>query len=172
MGFRIENGATDAAHREYCWFDGWGGGLAEATIYPGTTEAVLTTASSAQFFSKTTGSETHEVGNWPKWIAGNKNADLNGAFSFQFFTYAEKNYIAYVKMIDNTHANLVVVEDKGNLEESLASYKFFNLPLYEGEQASCVAGNTYGDCAVVTINGKLHIVAMMQGGGLSIFEIK
>lgn len=171
MGFRIENGATDDDHREYCWFDGWGGGLAEATIYPGTTEAVLTTASSAQFFSKTTGSETH-AGGWPKWIAGNKNADLNGAFSFQFFTYAEKNYIAYVKMIDNTHANLVVVEDKGSLEESLASYKFFNLPLYEGEQASCVAGNTYGDCAVVTINGKLHIVAMMQGGGLSIFEIK
>ena len=62
--------------------------------------------------------------------------------------------------------------DKGDFETSLAGEKLWSLPLYEGAAASCKAGNTYGDCAVVDINGKPHIVAMMQGGGLSIFEIQ
>ena len=141
-------------------------------MYPGSDEAIVTTASTAQFWTKSTGGETHPDGNWPKWNAGNVNPDLNGAFSFQFFEFGGKKYIAYVKMHSNLKADLVVVEDKGSLEESLASTKFFNIPLYDGEQATCIAGNTYGDCAVVTINDKLHIVAMQQGGGLSIFEIK
>lgn len=172
MGFHIENGATNGELREYCWFDTFAGGLAEATMYPGSDEAIVTTASTAQFWTKSTGGETHAGGNWPKWNAGNVNPDLNGAFSFQFFEFGGKKYIAYVKMHSNSKADLVVVEDKGSLEESLASTKFFNIPLYDGEQATCIAGNTYGDCAVVTINDKLHIVAMQQGGGLSIFEIK
>lgn len=172
MGFGIQNGATNSDLREYCWFDTFAGGLAEAAVYPGSDEAIVTTASSAQFWTKSTGGETHPDGNWPKWNAGKANPDLTGAFSFQFFKFDEKKYIAYVKMHSNVKADLVVVEDKGSLEESLASTKFFNIPLYDGEQATCVALNTYGDCAVVTINGKLHIVAMQQGGGLSIFEIK
>ena len=172
MGFGIENGATGADHRKYCWFDTFDGGLAEVTLYPGTTEALLTTASSAKFYTPNTNGETHPGGFWPKWDAVSTNSDLNGAFSFQFFSFEGKDYIAYVQLPDNAHCNLVVVEDKGSLAESLASAKLFELPLYEGEKASCTAGNTYGDCAVVTIDGKLHIVAMMQGGGLSIFEIK
>lgn len=172
MGFGIANGATDASMREYCWFDTFGGALAEVTLYPGTTEALLTSASSAGYWTPNTAGEKHSGGFWPKWDAGNAAPELNGAFSFQFFTVADVDYIAYVQLKDNTHAYLVVVEDKGSLAESLASNKLFNLPLHEGDAASCAAGNTYGDCAVVTVNDKLHIVAMMQGGGLSIFEVK
>ena len=54
---------------------------------------------------------------------------------------------------------------------SLASEPVFTAPLYEGDKASCAAGNTYGDCAVVEVDGALHIVAQMQGGGLSIFKL-
>ncbi len=172
MGFHIENGITDASLREYCWFDTFTGGLAEATLYPGAKEAIVTTASKAGFWTPNTNGEKHPEGNWPQWDAGEMVEALNGVFSFQFFTYNEKNYIAYVQLTDNAHANLVVVEDKGSFEASLTSTKLISLPLYEGDKASCTAGNTYGDCAVVTINEKLHIVAMMQGGGLSIFEIK
>ena len=172
MAFHIENGATSADLSEYCWFDGFSGGLAEATIYPETDNAIVTTASSAQFFSKNTAGETHSGGFWPKWDAGNADKALNGAFSFQFFTSDSKNYIAYVQLPDNEHCNLMVVEDKGDFETSLAGEKLYSIPLYEGDKASCKAGNTYGDCSVVTIDGKLHIVAMMQGGGLSIFEVK
>lgn len=172
MGFRIENGATDADHREYCWFDGFGGGLAEATIYPGTDNAIVTTAAYAQFFSKNTAGETHSGGFWPKWDGGNKVEKLNGSFSFQFFTLGDYKYIAFVQLADNTHCNLVVVEDTGDFETSLAGEALYTIPLYEGEEASCKAGNTYGDCSVVEINGTPHIVAMMQGGGLAIFEMK
>lgn len=170
MVFGIKDGATSADLREYCWFDAFGGGLAEAVVYPGSTEAILTTATSAGFWTKSTGGETH-AGGWPKWNAGNKLSELNGAFSFQFFEFDGKKYIAYVQLPDNAHAYLRVVEDKGSLEASLSADKFFNLPLFKGDNASCTAGNTYGDCAVVTINDKLHIVAMMQGGGLRIFEV-
>lgn len=172
MGFNIENGATSGDLREYCWFDGFGGGLAEATIYPGTDNAIVTTAASAQFFSKNTAGEKHSGGNWPKWDAGNSVKALNGAFSFQFFTFGGKKYIAYVQLPDNTHCDLVVVEDKGDFEASLTGEKLYSFPLYEGDKSSCTAGNTYGDCAVVDIDGKPHIVAMMQSGGLSIFELK
>lgn len=171
MGFGIVNGATDSSKREYCWFDTFGGGLAEVTLYPGTTEALLTTASSAGWWTPNTAGATHSGGFWPKWDVVGSDAALNGAFSFQFFTYEEQDYIAYVQLSDNTHANLVVVEDKGDFKSSLASDKLFTLPLYDGDKASCAAGNTYGDCAVVTIDGELHIVAMMQGGGLSIFKV-
>lgn len=172
MGFGINNGATSADLREFCWFETFGGGLAEATVYPGTTEAILTTASSAGFWTPNTEGEKHSGGFWPKWDLVRTYSDLNGAFSFQFFTFEGKKYIAYVQLPDNAHANLVIVEDKGGFEESLTSAKLFELPLYEGDKASCIAGNTYGDCAVVTVSSKLYIVAMMQGGGLSIFEIQ
>lgn len=172
MGFGIENGTTSADKREYCWFDTFSSGLAEVTLYPGTTEALLTTASSAGYWTPNTNGEKHSGGNWPKWDAVKSVSALNGAFSFQFFTFEEKDYIAYVQLPNNKKAFLVVVEDKGSLSESLASEKLFELPLHKGSESSCEAGNTYGDCAVVTVDSKLHIVAMMQGGGLSIFEIQ
>lgn len=173
MGFHIENGATDAAHREYCWFDTFGGGLAEATMYPGEArEAIVTTAASAGFWTPDPDGGKHAGGNWPKWNAGNAYNDaLKGAFSFQFFTLGEKKYIAYVQLSDNTHCDLKIVEDLGTFETSLAGEPVFTAPLYQGDKASCAAGNTYGDCSVVEIDGALHIVAMMQGGGLSIFKL-
>ena len=171
MGFGIKDGATSADLREYAWFDTFGGGLAEVTVYPGTTEALLTTASSAGFWTPNTAGETHSGGFWPKWDVASTNPELNGAFSFQFFTHNETKYIAYVQLPDNTHCDLVVVEDKGSLAASVASEPVFTAPLYEGEDASCAAGNTYGDCAVVNVDGATHIVAMMQGGGLSIFKL-
>lgn len=172
MAFHIENGATDADHREYCWLDTFGGGLAEATLYPGSDEAMVTTVSLAQFWTRNQAGETHSGGNWPKWDAGNTYPEHIGAFSFQFFTFGGRNYIAYVQLPDNTHCDLVVVDDLGSLEASLQAEPLYRIPLYEGDEASCKAANTYGDCSVVEIDGKLHIVAMMQGGGLSIFELK
>ncbi len=171
MGFGIENGATDASHREYAWFDTFGGGLAELAVYPGTTEALLTTASSAGFWTPNTEGATHSGGFWPKWDVVSTNPELNGAFSFQFFTHKETKYIAYVQLPDNTHCDLVVVEDKGSLAASLAGEPVYKAALYEGEESSAVASNTYGDCAVVEIEGKLHIIAQMQNGGLSIFRL-
>ena len=171
MGFGIKDGATSADLREYCWFDTFSGGLAEAVVYPGTTEAILTTATSAGFWTPNTAGEKHAGGYWPKWDVVSTNPELNGAFSFQFFTHNEKKYIAYVQLPDNTHCDLVVVEDLGSFAASLASEPVFTAPLYEGDAASCVAGNTYGDCAVVEVDGALHIVAQMQGGGLSIFKL-
>lgn len=171
MGFGIKDGATSADLREFCWFDTFTGGLAEVTMYPGSTEALLTTAASAGFWTKNTAGETHSGGFWPKWDVVSTNAELNGAFSFQFFTHNEKKYIAYVQLPDNTHCELYVVEDKGSLAASLAGEPVFRAPLYEGEEASCAAGNTYGDCAVVEIDSVLHIVAQMQSGGLSIFRL-
>lgn len=171
MGFHIENGVTDAERREYCWFDTFGGGLAEATIYPGSDEALVTTAALGQFWKKNANGDVHSGGFWPKWDAGNAYDSLVGAFSFQFFTYNGHKYIAYVQLPDNKHCSLKIVADQGSLEASLAGELLYDIPLYEGEEASCAAGNTYGDCSVVEINGRLHIVAMMQGGGLSIFEI-
>lgn len=174
MGFHIENGATDASHREYCWFDTFtAAGLYEATMYPGDTkEAILTSATTAGFWAPDPDGEKHAGGNWPKWNAGNAYNDaLKGAFSFQFFTLGEKKYIAYVQLSDNTHCDLKIVEDLGTFETSLAGEPVFTAPLYQGDKASCAAGNTYGDCSVVEIDGALHIVAMMQGGGLSIFKL-
>lgn len=171
MAFHIEDGATEAALREYCWFDTFAGGLAEATYYPETEEAIVTTAASAGFWTPNAAGEVHTGGSWPKWDAVSTVADLNGAFSFQFFTYNEKNYIAYVQLPDSSHCNLVVVEDLGGFAASLAGEPVFTAPLYDGEEASCPAANTYGDCSVVEIDGALHIVAMMQGGGLSIFKL-
>lgn len=172
MAFHFDDGEITTETREYCWFDTFGGGLAEATIYPGTTEAILTTASSAGFWTPNTAGETHAGGYWPKWDVVSTNPELNGAFSFQFFTHNEKKYIAYVQLPDNTHCNLVVVEDKGSFAASLAGEPVFTAPLHEGDAATCAAGNTYGDCAVVTNSGNLYIVAMMQGGGLSVFRVK
>lgn len=172
MVFHVENGATDAAHREYCWFDTFTGGLAETTLYPGSGEVLLTTASLAQFWTKNANSEVHPGGSWPKWDAGKVNESLAGSFNLQFFDCDGRNYIAYVQLSDNAHGSLKVVEDKGSLAESLSGEIIYDIPLYEGEEASCKAANTYGNCCVVKIEGKLHIVAMMQGGGLSIFEIK
>lgn len=171
MVFNIENGQTSSAQRDYWWFDGFTGGLSEATVYPGSQEVLVTEAFNASFWTPNTEGKKHDPGNWPAW---DKTKDvtetLKGAFSFQFFTYNEKNYIAYVQLPDNTHCDLKIVEDLGSLETSLAGEPVFSAPLYEGEKASCAAGNTYGDCSVVEIDGKLHIVAMMQGGGLSIFQ--
>ena len=171
MGFGINNGATTSDLREYAWFDTFGGGLAEVAFYPGTTEALLTTASSAGFWTPNTSGATHSGGFWPKWDVVSTNPELNGAFSFQFFTHNETKYIAYVQLPDNKHCDLVVVEDKGSLAASLASEPVYTAALYEGTESSATASNTYGDCAVVEIEGALHIIAQMQNGGLSIFML-
>ena len=100
-------------------------------------------------------------------------------FGYSFFTIRGKKYIAYTKLEQElgNKAELVVLNDPVGTHEGFkaaleAQDIAFSAPL-QAEDASMVspiiAENSVGDCCSFVINGKVHVAALLQGGGLSLF---
>lgn len=130
------------------------------------TSLLLTTNAGNGYFTQTEGN-AFELSAW------GTDPALSQTFGYNFFTYNEKDYIAYTKVAaDRNSATLNIIEDingaadfKGTLE---AQTNLVTLPI----DGTGNAGHGLGDCAVCQLaDGTTYIAAMGQNIGLSLYKL-
>ncbi|MBQ8482705.1 MAG: hypothetical protein IJ504_00195 [Bacteroidales bacterium] len=148
--------------------------IGECTIHPDATfdadgnpsSALLTTNAGSGYFNQKEGN-TYELSAW------GTDLKLTQTFGYNFFTYKEKNYIAYVKVEgDRSSATLNIIEDingaadfKGTLE---AQTGLFTAPV----NGTGNAGHGLGDCAVhQAADGTTYVAVMAQNIGVSLYKL-
>lgn len=149
------------------------GNIGECTVHPdvtfdgdGNPSAVLLTTNAVNgFFNQ-------ESGNAYAASAWTADPSLTQTYGYNFFSYNEKDYIAYVKVAgDRNSASLNVIEDingaadfKGTLE---AQTDLFTAPV----EGSGNAGHGIGDCAVCQTEDGTYIAVMAQNIGITLYKL-
>ena len=148
--------------------------IGECTLHPDATfdadgnpsAALLTTNAVNGFF-------TQKEGNAFELSAWGTDPELTQTWGYSFFTYKEKDYVAYVQVAgDRNSAALNVIEDvngaadfKGTLE---AKTGLFTAPV----NGKGNAGHGVGDCAVhQTADGTTYVAVMAQNIGISLYKL-
>lgn len=148
--------------------------IGECTIHPDATfdgdgnpsAALLTTNAVNGFF-------TQKEGNAFELSAWGTDPELTQTWGYSFFTYKEKDYVAYVQVAgDRNSAALNVIEDvngaadfKGTLE---AKTGLFTAPV----NGKGNAGHGVADCAVhQTADGTTYVAVMAQNIGISLYKL-
>ena len=148
--------------------------IGECTIHPDTafdgdgnpTAALLTTNAVNGFF-------TQNSGNAFVASAWGTDPGLTQTFGYNFFTYNDNDYIAYVKVAgDRNSATLNVIADingasdfKGTLE---AKAGLVTAPI----NGTGNAGHGLGDCATVEVDGVRYIAVMAQNIGITLYSVE
>ena len=148
--------------------------IGECTIHPDATfdgdgnpsAALLTTNAVNGFF-------TQKEGNAFELSAWGTDPELTQTWGYSFFTYKEKDYVAYVQVAgDRNSAALNIIEDvngaadfKGTLE---AKTGLFTAPV----NGKGNAGHGVADCAVhQTADGTTYVAVMAQNIGISLYKL-
>ena len=150
----------------------------EVTAHPDATfsdglvsDLVATTNISDGYFKYNGAAEnTYELVAWTE----GKDPGLDHAWGFNFFEFNGKDYIAYIKLInDRTNATINIIKDingaadfKGTLEakEGLLSIQLL-------EENGAAAQNGVGDCVVFEKNGKTYVAGMLNNNVISLYEL-
>ena len=147
--------------------------IGECTIHPdatfdgdGNPTALLVTTNTAGKFLNQASGNTYAVSAW------GTDPDLGQTFGYNFFSYNDKDYIAYVKLAaDRNSATLNVIEDvngaadfQGTLE---AKTGLFTAPL----EGTGNAGHGVADCATAVAGDVRYIAVMAQNIGLTVYKL-
>ena len=123
------------------------------------------------------------------WITLNNEQEIKSlsfAYGFNFFTFHGENYIAYMQL-DGENAvrgKLVILDNKAQApselpaqlqwEEETEGVRLF--PIQDPEdfeaKSTITASHSVGDCTVRYIDGSTYIAVLMQGCGLSLFQLQ
>lgn len=154
--------------------------IRDLAFYPGAEDVLVTRYDGAGIFHNT----GQDVVNG--WIGWDKTTDLPQyarCWGFNFFEFHEKNFIAYVLLEQEnaTQGRLVILNDDttvpANFAQALiAQTEKREFPIQDesdfSAKSSVPAASTVGDCTVREINGTTYIAAIIQGCGLSLFQLQ
>ena len=148
--------------------------IGECTIHPDATFDADGNPSAALLATNTVnGFFTQKEGNSFELSAWGTDPELTQTWGYSFFTYKEKDYVAYVQVAgDRNSAALNVIEDvngaadfKGTLE---AKTGLFTAPV----NGKGNAGHGVADCAVhQTADGTTYVAVMAQNIGISLYKL-
>lgn len=143
----------------------------DATFKDGLVSSLLVTTNISDGFFEYNGAanNTYELSAWTE----GKDPELDHAWGFNFFTYNEKDYIAYIRLINGrTNATLNIIEDingaddfKGTLEtkQGLVTIQLM-------EKDGVAAQNGVGDCVVFEKDGVTYIAGMLNNNIISLYK--
>ena len=163
--------------------DGTAGDLAairDVVLYPGWDDVMVTRRDAAGVFHN---SGNNSDNGWIKW---NKTLDLPAfalSYGYQFFDFHEENFIAYMQLDGENAASgrLVIIDDKSATPadfpaqlQAQANRREFPIQHHESftVPSSLTAGSSLGDCAFCEVNGNTYLAVLMQGCGLSLFQLQ
>ena len=154
--------------------------IRDIALYPGWDDVLVTRYNAAGIF--------HNTGNnsdngWIKW---NKTQDLPEfklTYGYQFFDFHEENFIAYVQLDGEnaTGGRLVIIDDAATAPDQFpaqlqAQTNRREFPIQHPTDFSASSGVTasasVGDCAFCEVNGNTYIAVLIQGCGLSLFQLQ
>lgn len=143
----------------------------DATFTDGLVSDLLVTTNISDGYFKYNGAANniYELVAWTE----DKDPELDHAFGFNFFEYNGKNYIAYIKLInERKNATINIIEDvngaadfKGTLEakQGLATIQLL-------EKDGTAAQNGVGDCVVFEKDGVTYVAGMLNNNVISLYK--
>ena len=145
----------------------------DATFANGLVSDLVATTNISDGYFKYNGAaaNTYELVAWTE----GKDPELDHAWGFNFFEFNGKDYIAYIRLINNrTNATINIIEDingaadfKGTLE---AKEGLLSIQLLDANGAA--AQNGVGDCVVFAKDGKTYVAGMLNNNVISLYELK
>ena len=104
-------------------------------------------------------------------------------YSYNFVTFHNKKYIVYVQLegANATKGRLIIIEDTCKQPADFPSVlkageNLLEFPLQDAADfevaATVPASSSVGDCTVHTVNGNTYIATLLNGGGLSLFQLQ
>lgn len=180
IGFNLQNGTiTNPTDPIDYYIANPKAGIKDVTWYPGWDNVLITENGKGTFY--TTGAPGPN--GWVKWDELASSPDLSLTYGYNFFEFHDQNFIAYVQL-DGENAvrgKLVIIDDNSetpaDFPAQLAAQTNARLfPLQhedDFEAKSCVtAASSVADCTVWEIGGNMYVAALMQGCGLSVFQLQ
>lgn len=164
----VANGARTAV-QQIAAGDASPDGIKDLTVYPGSNSLFLTNASIANLVAPTGGTSAQ---GWDEYKLSASSANGIGTWGYNFFTFNEKNYIAYARTSGNK-AWVEVIEDKGDLLASLEAQEgLLKAPIHAADNLDAEhATGGVADCAVRVIDGVVYIASLTRDGGLSVDKL-
>lgn len=179
--FKIVNGEiTNPDDPMDYLLDAQGTGIRDVALYPGFEDVLVTKVTAAGIYHNT---GDNSFNKWYQWTKTTDLPDFALTYGYNFFTFHGKKYMAYVRLASEnaTQARLVIIDDESRSPsdfvaqlQAQAGYREFPLQSEEDFEAKSAvpAGSTVGDCVVKDVNGVTYVAALLQGGGLSLFQLQ
>ena len=193
LGFHIENGVVvNPEDPEDYYIANDKAGIKDVIRYPGWDKFLVTRNGRGNIYSV----GAPGVNGWIGLDDQKEIPELSLTYGYNFFDFHGENYIAFMQL-DGENAvrgKLVIMDDKSagpaqfpdqldwfaeNMapaegEELAEGLRYF--PIQDAEdfeaKSSVTAGHSVGDCTVRYINGSTYIAVLMQGCGLSLFQLQ
>lgn len=193
LGFHIENGVVvNPEDPEDYYIPNDKAGIKDVIRYPGWDKFLVTRNGRGNIYSVGAPGANG-------WIGLNDDKELSAlslAYGFNFFDFHGENYIAFMQL-DGENAvrgKLVIMDDKSESpaqfpdqldwfvenktpadgEDLAEGLRYF--PIQDAEdfeaKSTITAGHSVGDCTVRYIDGSTYVAVLMQGCGLSLFQLQ
>lgn len=180
IGFTIENGViTNPQDPIDYYVANPPAGIKDVAFYPGSSQAFITGPGKATLYKPGSAGPN----GWIKWDVVEELEDLQFSYGYNFFTFHDSRFIAYMKL-DGENAvrgRLVVIDDEAGTAAGLTSQlksqtNLREFPLQHADdfeaKSSITASHSVGDCIVFENKGNTYIAVLMQGCGLSLFQLQ
>lgn len=154
--------------------------IREVVLYPGWEDVLVTRRNGAGVFHNTgDGSDN----GWIKWNKTLDMPEMQLCYGFQFINFHEENFIAYMQLDGENAASgrLVIIDDGSDSPSQFPSQLQVQankreFPIQHPEdfsaKSSLYSASSVGDCAFCEVNSNSYLVVLMQGCGLSLFQLQ
>ena len=154
--------------------------IRDVVLYPGWEDVMVTRFNAAGIFHNT---QDGSDNGWLKWNKTEDMADFALTYGYNFFEFHDARFIAYMQLdaAGGSTGRLVIVKDEGTnpadfpaqlkAQAGRLEYPIQNAESFEVE-SSVSASSSLGDCTVCEVDGNTYIAVLMQGGGLSVFQLQ
>lgn len=154
--------------------------IRDISLYPGWDDVLVTRHNAAGIFHNTGDNKDN---GWIKWNKTQDLPKLKLTYGYQFFDFHEENFIAYVQLDEEnaTGGRLVIIDDAATApaqfpDQLQAQTNRREFPVQHPTdfkaQSGVPASSSVGDCAFCEVNGNTYIAVLIQGCGLSLFQLQ
>ena len=156
------------------------GVIKDVIIYPGLENVLVTQPKGAGIWHNSGQANANQ---WIQWSKVTDLPDFALTYGYNFFNFHTQDFIAYVKLdeVKGKGGRLVIIDDDSSKPAEFATRLKDQIGLREFpiqhesdfEAESAVAsGDSIGDCCVRYINGSTYVAVLVQGCGLSLFQLQ
>ena len=180
IGFTIENGEiTNPKDPIDYYIANPPAGIKDVAFYPGSSQAFITGPGKATLYKPGSAGPN----GWIKWDVVEELENLKFSYGYNFFTFHDSRFIAYMQLDGENAASgrLVIIDDAAATPDQFAAQLQAQAGLREfpiqhpvdfSAKSSVTASSSVGDCTLCEVNGNTYIAVLMQGCGLSLFQLQ
>ena len=180
IGVNLSNGTiTNPADPEDYFIQSPRAGIKDVIFYPGWNNVLITGNDTASFYRPGAAG----ANGWITWTKTEAADDFVLSYGYNFFDFHEQNFIAYMQLDGENAAagKLVIIDDEGTVPSDFpaqlkAQTNRREFPIQHADdfeaKSSVTAAASVGDCTVCEISGNTYVAVLMQGCGLSVFELQ